>query len=139
MVKTDHTDGIIQATFEIGRVLRRRMMSANGKDIHMGQLHALAFIKAKNGITMKELAASMMVTSPSATSFIDRLATLGYVRRVADTTNRKLVRLAITPEGLKVLKRKTAEKKKMFMELFTPLSVADQKSLLTILHKVLPR
>ncbi len=137
IIPKDSVDGIIQATFEIGRMMRRRFIASDGHDIHMGQLHALALIQGTKGITMKQLADQMMITSPSATSFIDRLATLGYVRRLRDAQNRKLVRLSITKLGAKILKQKTAQKKKIFMELFAPLSTDDRKTLLAVLRKVL--
>ncbi len=136
-MRSDVTDELLQATFEIGRSLRKRMLSIGSKDMHMGQLHALAFIQEKGDITMTQLAAMLQISSPSATSFIDRLVQLKFVERRQDQKNRKLVRLAITPSGKKILKTKMAEKKKMFEKLLSALSPTDQVALLAILRKML--
>jgi DNA-binding MarR family transcriptional regulator len=135
-MKTDVTDGILQATFEIGRMLRKKSLASKAA-IHMGQLHALAFIREQDGITMKELAAMMQITSPSATSFVDRLVQLKYVRRSQHQRNRKMVHLSVTPLGKRVLKEQMAEKKKMFARILTSLSSSDQMTLLVILRKML--
>ena len=135
--KPDLTDGILQVTFEIGRVLRRRLLSKPHSGIHMGQLHALAFIHEHRGITMKELADMLYITSPSATSFVDRLVQLHYVKRIADKKNRKLVRLGMTPLGQNMLKKNMALKKKIFAKLLTSLSSDQQHSLLALLTTLL--
>ena len=137
MKKPDITDGILNATFEIGRVLRRRMLSAAASGIHMGQLHALALIHEHDGITMIELAQTLSIASPSATSFADRLVELRYVKRKADKKNRKLVLLGITPLGEKMLKKSMAMKRKIFARVLSSLSSQQQHSLFTILTSLL--
>ena len=137
MKRIDVTDGIMQATFEIGRSLRRRMLSSSNSDMHMGQLHCLGLVQEQDGITMKEIATMLQIASPSATSFVDRLVQLGYVVRKQDQKNRKLVRLSITIGGRRILKEKMAVKKKMFQGLLRALSKHDQQTLLTILRTML--
>ena len=44
-MSTKLIDGIIQNSFELGRIMRRKMLSADPSDLHMGQIHALAFIR----------------------------------------------------------------------------------------------
>ncbi len=132
-------DGLMQSVYDLGRVMRKRMLMCDTGEIHMGQLHALLVIQEKPGITMKELADALRVTSPSATSFIDRLVKLGYVARVHDEINRRLVRLSISPSGMKILKRKMTERRKIFAEILGKLPAADQEALLQILRKVIAR
>lgn len=103
----------------------------------MGQIHALLIIQEREGLTMKELAMMMHVTSPSATSFVDRLVKLGYVERIHDPGNRRLVRLSITEKGALMLKNKIAERRKMFGELLRVLPESDQRILSEILRKLL--
>lgn len=100
----DQIDRIMQLTMGIGRVMRHRMGSlAREMKINFLQLHALTLIVERPGITMKELAAELFVTGPSATSFIERLVRLRFIRRVRDKRNRKLVRLMITLTGKRKL------------------------------------
>lgn len=137
MIKHDPVDGILQTVFELGRVMRKKMMKSGKDDLHFGQLHVLAFAAEKPGITMSEIAELMQVSSPTATSFVDRLAKIGLLVRKHDTKNRTLVRLKITSEGKTLLKRKMAEKRKSFALLLSVLSPKDQASFLVILRKIL--
>lgn len=134
----DHPiDTLVQSVYELGRTLRQRMVSCDMGDLHMGQIHALLFVQEREGITMKELAGLLRVTSPSATSFVDRLVKLGYVVRLQDPKNRRLVRLKISEAGTKMLREKMAERRKIFAEILSVLSDNDQKTLSAILRKVL--
>lgn len=133
---SDITGQIIQAAFEIGRALRTKVMK-RADLIQMAQLHALAFIRTKKGITMKELACMLNVTSPSATVFVDRLEKMGFVRRRHDRRDRKIIRLSVTPEGKRILREKMAEKKELVSAILSSLSIGDQRTLLRLLRKMI--
>ncbi|MSR86879.1 MarR family transcriptional regulator, partial [Candidatus Peribacteria bacterium] len=60
-------------------------------------IHSLFLISEQEGLTMKEIAKSLHITSPSATSLVNRLVDMKWVGREHDTENRKLVRLRLTP------------------------------------------
>ena len=66
-------DDIATLTFDMGRCLRQKMLQCDIGGLHMPQVHTLLFVQNKPGLTMKELALMLRVTSPSATSFVDRL------------------------------------------------------------------
>jgi MarR family transcriptional regulator, organic hydroperoxide resistance regulator len=53
--------------------------------------------------SMAELAQCMRVTPATATGVIDRLVQKGIVRRIEDTTDRRVVRLEVTDEGWQIL------------------------------------
>ena len=100
-------------------------------------MHALLFIQSKPGITMKELAGLLRVTSPSTTSFVDRLVKLGHVRRARDVTNRKLVRLYLTDEGETSLKVTMEKRRDMLLDILSVLSPSEQESLRTVMQKLI--
>lgn len=127
---------IFQATFGVGRWLRSKMLVCATDGVYLPQMHALIFIRERKGITMKELAHAFQVTSPSATALVDRLQGMGLVRRKHDSRNRKLVRLFITKDGEKVLRRKMAFTKQMIAGMLAGLSSGDQTTLLSLLRKV---
>lgn len=130
-------DELVHSVYELGRYLRQRVGRSDPKEVHMGQIMALAFISENGGITMKELSMMLRVTSPSATAFIDRLVKLGYVRRYRDDANRRVVRLEITQEGARVLQTSFAERRKIFESLLRVLPESDRQSLSHILRKIL--
>ena len=129
--------GIIQSTFDLGRVLRKKMHSSDPSDLHMGQIHALAFIKEFPGITMSKVADMLQVSSPTATSFVERLVRMGYVTRHHDEKNRKFVCLEVTSQGMRILESKMTEKRKIIAEVLSVLPEQDQKTLHSLLSKII--
>ncbi len=136
----DPIDRIIESTFEFGRIMRHRMMSCEQRGagvINFLQMHALMIVSEQKGITMKELAKSLHVSSPSATSLVNRLVRLRWVGRLRDPDNRKLVRLRILPAGSSMLRSKFRERQKVVRELFRLLSRDEQNALATIHEKLI--
>ncbi len=136
----DPIDRIIESTFEFGRIMRHRMMSCEQRGagvVNFLQMHALMIVSEQKGITMKELANSLHVSSPSATSLVNRLVKLRWVGRRRDPDNRKLVRLRILPVGSSMLRSKFRERQKVVRELFRLLSVDEQNTLAAIHEKLI--
>lgn len=128
---------ITRTSHDIMRFLKRRMTCVASDDLHMGQLHALACVHRKGGMTMSQLADALHVSSPSATTFVDRLVDMKYLSRTHDNQNRRIVRLKVTASGKSALSRKMAEKQKMVAEVLYPLSEADKREFLRILQIIL--
>ncbi len=124
----NHSDKIIELVFSALRQLRRQLACAahESHDANWLQIHSLALISAREGITMKELAHEMQVAPPSATSFINRMVKLKWVERMMDPNNRKLVRLKVTPFGREMVTQKMDEKKKYMRDILSLLSEQDQ-------------
>src|SRR5438874_2022493 len=91
----DPIDRIIESTYEFGRIMRQQMFEGNKGTSAMNflQMHALLLISDREGLTMKQLAESLHVSSPSATSLANRLVKMQWIGRMHDEKNRKLVRL----------------------------------------------
>ncbi|MFA7682210.1 MAG: MarR family transcriptional regulator [Candidatus Peribacteraceae bacterium] len=136
---TKEAEKIIAATFQVSRLLRRKIAQAeNGvKSINMLQLYALSYIKERYKATMKEFADHMQVSPPSATSFIDRLVKMGLVKRLPSRTNRKIVQLKLTPLGNSTLTKTLQQEKHIFRPIVEALSRNDQQHMLRILQSIL--
>lgn len=128
------TDKIITQWMEITRLMRQQM-SNKKKESTMNpvQMHAMLIIREHDGLTMKEFAEFLHVTSPSATSFVNRLVRMKWVKRIADKTNRKLVRLKLSDEGMNCVTTNMKEHSRMMRDLFSLLTLADQKEFARIL------
>ncbi len=99
-------DEIMDSAIDLMRIIRHKMAcDARGSSLNFLQIHALALINDKEGITMKELADILHISSPSATAFVNRLVKMGWLTRLHDRKNRKFVRLRMTPRGRLVLRR----------------------------------
>jgi DNA-binding MarR family transcriptional regulator len=60
-------------------------------------LHCLNIIENGRGLTAGEVAAQAGLTAGAVTGVIDRLDKAGYARRVPDPTDRRRVRVQVTP------------------------------------------
>ena len=134
----DPIDRIMQTTFDMGRIFRQKMMLCDQDMITMNplQIHALFIVEERKGLTMTELAEALHVSSPSATSLVNRLVKFGWISRGHDAKNRKLVRVQLTAEGKKFLKRKHQERHAIMMELFGFLTPEEQETLASLHEKI---
>ncbi|MEW5932975.1 MAG: MarR family transcriptional regulator [Bacillota bacterium] len=67
--------------------------------ITLAQCHALGEVAAHEGLTSGELASRLRVDPSAATRIVDALVRRGLVHRKADVSDRRVVRLALTPRG----------------------------------------
>ena len=76
------------------------LVKANGPDLSSRGL-AIFLICCREGApaTVRGLAGEMQVSKPSVTRSIDRLETLGLLRRKPDVADRRSVLVALTPAG----------------------------------------
>ncbi len=74
-------------------------------------LLALKGFPGRDEITIGELAERLQVRHHSAVELVDRLCTEGLVRRESSRVDRRQVRIALTPRGLRFLERLSASHK----------------------------
>ena len=68
-------------------------------------LLAIAGFSGRDGISMGELAEQLQVAHHSAVGIIDRMESLGLVRRASSREDRRRVHLALTADGRRVLEK----------------------------------
>ena len=106
--------------------------------MNLHQIFALALLQERTNMIMKDFAHEMFIAAPSATTFVDRLVKLGWVKRMFDKKNRKLVRIAITTSGRRILEKKQKEASALMTQLIThAIPTTDQQHLLGILRRLL--
>ena len=66
--------------------------------VNMTDLHCLDILESRSGLTAGALALEAGLTSGAVTGVIDRLERAGYVRRVADPTDRRKVKVEVTDD-----------------------------------------
>jgi len=67
--------------------------------LSLPQMHTLEILGADGDLRMTELAAKMGITTGSLTVLVDRLERGGFVARKPHETDRRSIRVALTPEG----------------------------------------
>ena len=127
---------IISLFFTTSRLIYKQSKGKNRPDFFSFlQLEALGYVKDNKKPLMKEVAGFLSITSPSATSLINRLVKLGMLERCFDKNDRRAIRLSLTSKGQKALskefKKVSAQMRKTLMEL----SSKEQKNLVEIFQK----
>ena len=91
----------------LGRHLRRETEQL-GVTSHQATL--LWLVKSRPGLSLRELAQAEGISAPSLSAHVDRLETLGLIRRVRSTDDRRRVGLELTPEGRATVRRVRARR-----------------------------
>ncbi len=93
-------------------------------------------LSRKKELTMGELSSALSVPFSTATRMIDALVTDGYVKRMQDPDDRRVVRVALTPDGEKL--HRTIEKftDEHVQSILSCLSIEEQQSMFELIRKV---
>ncbi len=109
---------------------------ANEFGLAPGGLKAMQLIEPGVELPMGALAGALFCDASNATGLVDRLEQRGLIERRVDPNDRRVKRIALTPEGEQVRDR-------MMARLYEPpeairrLSRAEQQQLRDLLHKAL--
>ena len=94
-------NGLRPALLHLNRRLRKELGPLG---ITGGQASLLWAIRSRPGIGVRELAAGEGVSPPAMTAYVDRLEAAGLVVRKRSERDRRRVELALTDEGVRVLR-----------------------------------
>ena len=85
----------------VARELEARLEGALGEvELSMTRLSVLtALVRRGEPLTLSDLAAAVACVRSNMTQVVDRLEGDGLVKRVADASDRRIVRAALTPAG----------------------------------------
>ena len=81
----------------------RRETEALGVTSHQATL--LALVRARPGLSLRELASEEGISAPSLSGHVDRLEAAGLLRRIRSGDDRRRVGLELTADGRALLKR----------------------------------
>jgi DNA-binding MarR family transcriptional regulator len=110
----DYGDELLDATTSISRLtrmLRRARLSERacaeaGIVLDRIGLQILGHVrKADQPPSVKDLAEAMQVEGPHATRQVQRLVARGLIEKTVDPADRRVARLALTPEGIELIDR----------------------------------
>lgn len=92
--------------------------------------------RAGQGLKMSELSQRMMVTGGNVTGITDGLEKEGLVLREVDSSDRRVYRVKLTPEGKRLFRRMAAEHEQWVIDLFSSLSSAQKEELMQLLGEL---
>ena len=116
---------------------RHEHNSLSRGDITLPQLWALEHLSRHDvGCPMNELARALSISRPAATGLIDRLIVQKLARRMSDHQDRRIVRVAITAKGQRILTNIWEQKRRTITSVFSQISPDDRAQYLTTLERV---
>ncbi len=105
--------------------------------IPLPQFSALEYLSRNPQCQMHDLARALNISRPAATGLAERLIRQGLARRTRDAEDRRVVWVAITPKGERILRDIRDQKKKMMVEVFGQIGSQDREHYLRTIKKVL--
>ena len=119
------------------RHIRERFNNNRGLDpTTFTQVETLQFIMEQKEPKMKDIADSLNITPPSATSIINNLARAKMIERKTSDKDRRTVRLVITDKGKKYVTKCFKELAKEMEKNLIELNPTEQKQLLALHYKM---
>ncbi len=132
----DEVRQLLGAFTEIMKLLHQRSYhKMEDKHIYPGQPKLLSLIKANEGITQKELSSKNFVKPATITGMLNKLEAHHLVYRVPDETDKRIMRVYLTPEGRKFAEHSEFFIEKMIDQLFHGFSEEELRTLLQLMEK----
>lgn len=125
---TSHLDSLFQKICV--SLQKQRDQFAEKIGISRQQFDVLCIIYEKGQMTMGELCKEIMSACSTATDLADKLEKAGYVERIREKRDRRVVRLNILPEGRKAIKE-IIEQRQSYLKSIT--STYDQAELTKVI------
>jgi DNA-binding MarR family transcriptional regulator len=99
-------------------------------DLPVPQLRALHLIAHRKRCAMGDLAERLAVAMSTATQVADRLEQRGWIQRVDDPVDRRVVRLELTPEGRAVVEQRRQQRRAQLHEVLSRMPAEKQEALI---------
>jgi DNA-binding MarR family transcriptional regulator len=105
--------------------------------VQVAQYRLLGALMKGGMLPMSELGKRLYISKPYMTTLVDQLMKEGYVERIRDTRDRRVINISITPSGIKYLKQGYAVYKDDVKNLLSDLNKKDREELCQSLEKLL--
>jgi len=104
--------------------------------ITIQQMLILDYLDNITQAKMSDLAQVMSVTTPAMTGIVERMVKSGYVLRVFDENDRRIINVKVTPKGHGLVGKIKEGKRKMIIATFSKVSEKDRQDYLRVLMRV---
>ncbi|QNQ82023.1 MarR family transcriptional regulator [Lactobacillus sp. PV037] len=124
-------DALYNTYYGINRIEEEELKKSRFKDLTVKEMHAIDAITLHGELTVSQVASKLHVSRATITATVDRLVRKGYVKRVRDEKDRRVIHLKLTKKG-RVLCRAYHAYHNMMVKSF--LQNLDEDELKTIYH-----
>jgi len=115
---------------------RRQLKELYQDRITLPQFLILGFLHKEGEPRMSYLARFMDVTTAAMTGIVDRLVRDGYVVRVYEPQDRRIIKVKLTAAGNALVRKINEQRRKMVIKIFGRISEADRREYLRILTQI---
>lgn len=133
---SDFADKMSEIMPVISKEFVRKQTSGLYKEITLPQVFIMDFLNRQGPSKMTDIAKFMEVSTAAITGIVDRLVKSGYVLRVFDADDRRIIKIKITPKGLSLIKKCNQDRHKMIIDIFGRISETDRQDYLRILTQI---
>jgi len=120
----------------IKEISRRNVGELYKDKVTMPQFFILNFLNQEDESTMTDMAKFMDVTTAAMTGIVDRLVKYGYVLRLSDPDDRRVIKIKATAKGEDLVKKINKQRRQMIMEIFSTISQREREDYLRILTRI---
>ena len=106
------------------------------ENLTIPQLEIIACLDRTKGLPLSEIAERLLVSGGNVTGIIDRLERDGYVHRVRDKRDRRVVKALLTEKGFEIYKAFYPRYKEIMHRINSALTVEERKQLQRLLKKL---
>lgn len=122
-------------------VIMKEYIRYQGQEFHklkmtVSQFLVLEMLTHKAEVKMSDLARDMGVTTAAMTGAVERLVRDGYVERVTDERDRRIVKVRLTSKGARGIKNLIEKRKQITIKMFGAISSAEREQYLKILTHI---
>lgn len=138
MDRTRHTlNELLVSMFNYVLYLEERNLKQKGVKLSMNEVHILESIQKASDNSMSHIAKRLMVTQGTLTTNVAKLVTKGYVERLRDPDDKRVVRLNITEKAEEVLKVHEDFHREMIDKTIGDLGLDENEVLIQSLENIL--
>ena len=126
---------------EIMPALMKKFARYQVSELYQGQITlpqfmVLNFLAHSGESKMKDLAGFMHVTTAAMTGIVERLVRDGYVKRLYDPEDRRIIRVDLTTKGKELLFKIRQQRRRLVIKVFSKISDRDREDYLRILRQI---
>ena len=138
MDRTRHTlNELLVGMFNYILYLEERNLKQKGVKLSMNEVHILESIQKASDNSMSHIAKRLMVTQGTLTTNVAKLVTKGYVERLRDPDDKRVVRLNIAKKAEEVLKVHEDFHREMIDKTIGDLGLDENEVLIQSLENIL--
>jgi len=104
--------------------------------ITLPQFLILDFLSQQGESRMTDMAHFMHVTTAAMTGIVDRLVGYGYVVRVYEPEDRRIIKIKLTSHGNELVRKINEQRRSMVIKIFGSISGTDRQDYLRILMQI---